>query len=112
LKKEEPYSDYYVWAKPKNHAQVAAKGAKPEPPNNWVKPYLQYSKNEITFILIMMASVIILNFQISVFGGSAWEFSEERKEFYLHQFAKEQPDLNFRNQRVVLEMKVRIFLNI
>jgi glycosidase len=36
LKKEEPYSDYYVWAKPKNHAQVAAKGAKPEPPNNWV----------------------------------------------------------------------------
>jgi hypothetical protein len=49
LKKEEPYSDYYVWAKPKNHAQVAAKGAKPEPPNNWVKPYLQYSKNGITF---------------------------------------------------------------
>jgi glycosidase len=45
LKKEEPYSDYYVWAKPKNHAQVAAKGAKPEPPNNWVKLSPIISKN-------------------------------------------------------------------
>jgi len=44
--------------------------------------------------------------QISVFGGSAWEFKSERNEFYLHQFAKEQPDLNFRNPRVLLEMKV------
>lgn len=31
----------------------------------------------------------------SVFGGSAWEFAEERGQYYLHLFAKEQPDLNW-----------------
>jgi len=36
VKKEEPYSDYYVWAKAKNHQQVVTQGAAPEPPNNWV----------------------------------------------------------------------------
>lgn len=42
---------------------------------------------------------------ISVFRGSAWEWNEERQEYYLHQFLKEQPDLNYRNEAVVAEMK-------
>ncbi|XP_053697377.1 probable maltase [Sabethes cyaneus] len=42
---------------------------------------------------------------ISVFRGSAWEWNDIRKEFYLHQFLKEQPDLNYRNPAVVEEMK-------
>lgn len=33
----------------------------------------------------------------SVFGGSAWEFDEESKEYYLHMFSKKQPDLNWDN---------------
>ena len=41
----------------------------------------------------------------SVFGGSAWEYNRERGEWYLHQFMKEQPDLDLRNPAVVKEMK-------
>nr|XP_014094242.2 maltase A3-like [Bactrocera oleae] len=45
---------------------------KRQPPNNWV----------------------------SVFYGSAWQWHEERQEYYLHQFDKKQPDFNFRNPEV------------
>ena len=33
----------------------------------------------------------------SVFGGPAWEWDGRRKQFYLHNFLKEQPDLNLHN---------------
>ncbi|XP_042871777.1 maltase A2-like [Penaeus japonicus] len=42
---------------------------------------------------------------LSVFRGSAWEWVEERQQFYLHQFLPQQPDLNFRNSDVREEMK-------
>lgn len=66
VKKEEPYTDYYVWADGKNGG----------PPSNWK----------------------------SVFEDSAWTFNAERGQYYLHQFYKEQPDLNLRNPKVVEEM--------
>ncbi|RUS73006.1 hypothetical protein EGW08_019228 [Elysia chlorotica] len=44
--------------------------------------------------------------QVSVFGGSAWEWCEERQQFYYHAFLAEQPDLNFRNPDVVEEMSL------
>ncbi|EDW46946.1 GM21039 [Drosophila sechellia] len=58
---------------------------KREPPTNW----LQY------------------------FRGSAWEWNEVRQQFYLHQFAVQQPDLNYRNPLVVEQMKrvLRYWLN-
>ncbi len=37
---------------------------------------------------------------MSTFPGSAWEYNEERGEFYLHLYAKEQPDLNHDNPAV------------
>ncbi|XP_062551538.1 maltase 2-like [Armigeres subalbatus] len=39
----------------------------------------------------------------SVFYGSAWQWSEIRQQYYLHQFAVGQPDLNFRNEAVIKE---------
>lgn len=54
------------------------KDAKPDgrPPNNWV----------------------------SYFGGSAWEWDATTSQYYLHLFAKQQPDLNWRNPDVVKAM--------
>ncbi len=40
----------------------------------------------------------------SFFSGSAWEWSEPTKQFYLHLFAVKQPDLNWENQRVRQEV--------
>ncbi|ABF39361.1 alpha amylase, catalytic region [Candidatus Koribacter versatilis Ellin345] len=37
---------------------------------------------------------------ISLFGHSAWEWDSKRNQFYYHMFAKEQPDLNWRNPEV------------
>lgn len=49
---------------------------------------------------------------ISLFRKSAWHWNEVRGEFYLHQFLYKQPDLNYRNPKVVEEMKVgRLFCN-
>uniref|UniRef100_V9KE73 Amino acid transporter heavy chain SLC3A1 n=1 Tax=Callorhinchus milii TaxID=7868 RepID=V9KE73_CALMI len=42
---------------------------------------------------------------VSVFGHSAWEYDPVRSQCYLHQFLKEQPDLDFRNPDVQEEMK-------
>ncbi|XP_058832025.1 maltase A3-like [Topomyia yanbarensis] len=50
---------------------------KPLPPNNW----------------------------LSGFRGSAWQWNEQRQQFYYHLFTAKQPDLNFRNPKVVEEMK-------
>ncbi|MCK5344586.1 MAG: alpha-glucosidase, partial [Candidatus Heimdallarchaeota archaeon] len=36
----------------------------------------------------------------SVFAGSAWEWNPKRESFYLHNFLKEQPDLNWHNPNV------------
>lgn len=35
-----------------------------------------------------------------IFGGSAWEWCEERQQYYLHTFAAQQPDLNWENPKV------------
>lgn len=41
---------------------------------------------------------------LSVFGGPAWKYNEATDSYYLHLFAEKQPDLNWRNPRVMNEV--------
>ncbi len=36
----------------------------------------------------------------TIFGGSTWTWNEDRQQYYLHTFAREQPDLNWANPEV------------
>jgi alpha-glucosidase len=38
---------------------------------------------------------------LSVFGGSAWQFDPRRRQYYLHNFLTEQPDINFHCEAAV-----------
>ncbi|XP_049798365.1 uncharacterized protein LOC126230929 [Schistocerca nitens] len=58
--------------------KVGEDGVTPEPPNNWAN---------------------LFN------GESAWEWNNDRQQYYLHQFHKAQPDLNYNNTEVVEGMK-------
>lgn len=60
-----------------NDGKPNPEGGKPLPPNNWV----------------------------SAFRFSAWEWNEERQQYYYHKFLNKQPDLNYRDPNVVTEMK-------
>ncbi|MCB9989509.1 MAG: alpha-glucosidase [Rhodospirillales bacterium] len=40
----------------------------------------------------------------SVFGGSAWQFDSVRGQYYMHNWLKEQPDLNYHNPDVMAAM--------
>lgn len=44
------------------------------------------------------------NYLKSTFSGSAWEYDEETGQYYLHLFSKRQPDLNWENEKVRLEV--------
>nr|WEY18728.1 maltase A3-like protein [Bactericera cockerelli] len=50
---------------------------------------------------------------LSNFGGPAWTWNEKRQQYYYHAFARQQPDLNYRNPQVVEEMKniIRFWLD-
>lgn len=41
---------------------------------------------------------------ISVFGGSSWQWHTTRKQYYLHNFLKSQPDLNFHSKSLQEEL--------
>uniref|UniRef100_A0A8C1VJ08 Amino acid transporter heavy chain SLC3A1 n=1 Tax=Cyprinus carpio TaxID=7962 RepID=A0A8C1VJ08_CYPCA len=76
-------SDKHIWfqlsrngTEPYKDYYIWVNCTRDKPPNNWV----------------------------SVFGNSTWEYDEVRQQCYFHQFLKEQPDLNYRNPRVIEEM--------
>ena len=66
-----------------------------------------------SFLMSTLPTPLLLGFpppfsQVSVFGNSSWTYDDVRGQCYLHQFLKEQPDLNFRNPNVYKEMTVRL----
>lgn len=67
-------------------------------------------KKVVYFTAPIILTCIFLSGQESIFAvgrpGSAWEWNPERKQFYYHAFMVEQPDLNFRNPKVIEELKV------
>ncbi|GAB0096105.1 Maltase A3 [Sergentomyia squamirostris] len=73
--KDATYKDWYVWHPGK--VNVTNPEGPKLPPSNW----------------------------LSEFRGSSWGWHEGRGEFFLHQFALGQPDLNYRNPAVVNKMK-------
>lgn len=89
------YKDYYVWA---DCNQTDAR------PNNWVSA-------RVRFGLCVGSNSnppppLPPPLQVSVFGNSSWTYDGVRGQCYLHQFFKEQPDLNLRNPSVRREMIV------
>jgi alpha-glucosidase len=78
-------SDQHLWFKESRSSKDNPKAdwyvwaeAKPDggPPNNW----------------------------ISLFGGQAWSWDTRRRQYYMHNFLAEQPDLNFHNGDVRAEI--------
>lgn len=50
---------------------------------------------------------------LSYFGGPAWTYDHRTGQYYLHQFVKQQPELNYRNPEVVtaLQNTMRFWLD-
>lgn len=80
-------SDQHEWFK-------QSRSSKDNPYRDWYiwKPAKGVDKN---------GKLIPPNNWHSSFSGSAWEWDEATQEYYLHLFAKEQPDLNWENEKVV-----------
>lgn len=67
-----PRSDWYIWRDGKTVRDEKTGEERRVPPNNWR----------------------------GIFGGSVWEWCEERGQYYMHTFATAQPDLNWECESV------------
>lgn len=88
--RQEGFEDWYIW-----HSGIVDENGNRQPPNNWGSVFSipnkkarergempELGEDDITPLI------------------SAWRWNENRNEFYLASFAKEQPDLNWSNPMV------------
>lgn len=70
--------------------------------HNWFKQSRKSKDNEYRDYYIWRDEPLY-NME-STFGGSAWEYDDVTNQYYFHEFAKGQPDLNWENPKVMDEM--------
>lgn len=90
----ETFKDYYIWRNP------ASDGG---PPNNWgsvfsISQHKKHEAGELDFSYTDSSEPFIPPL-------SAWEYDEARAQFYLHDFAIEQPNLNWHNEKMKNAMR-------
>lgn len=82
--RDNPKANWYMWADKRPGNMI--KGELVEEPSNWR----------------------------AAFGGSAWDYVEERDQYYIHLFLKEQPDLNWEDaemREAVYQSAVKFWLD-
>jgi alpha-glucosidase len=84
-----PKRDWYLWHDPVPYPDLS-------PGQDQRPPSAQYPNN-----------------WMSNFGGPAWQWDEATRQFYLHSFLRQQPDLNWRNPQVraAIYMAMRFWLD-
>ena len=71
--RKSPKHDWFLWHPGRGCSEPTPEGSPvPDPPNNWG----------------------------SFFRGSAWEWNETTREYYLHLFSRKQPDLNWNSSEL------------
>lgn len=94
-RREEGYEDWYIW-----HPGSQDERGNHHPPNNWASVFSipqrkARERGEMNWLRPEEWTPPI----------SAWKWDDVRKEFYMHSFAVEQPDLNWSNPEVREAMK-------
>ena len=102
--RDEDYEDWYIW-----HPGKKDEKGETIPPNNWGSVFSmpnRHAREE--------GKYSDLNKNDWTPPVSAWQWDDNRGEYYLRSFAKEQPDLNWSNPRVREAMKevIRFWLDI
>ncbi len=102
-RREEDFEDWYIWhpgKKDKDGKLVMGANGRPEVPNNWACVFSIPNKRRRE-----AGEFPELKKSDWTPPVSAWQWDDERGEYYMRSFSVEQPDLNWSNPRVREEMK-------
>ncbi len=109
--REPGFEDWYIWHPGKKDEQgdlILGQDDRPLVPNNWASVFSKPNKQAR-----LRGEMPWLRDDEWTPPISAWQWDDTRQEYYLRTFAKEQPDLNWGNERVVEAMldNVRFWLD-